>query len=423
MKAQNTFKKRAFFILILALFIGYNSNSQENTKQNIEFKGIVRNATNNKPLAYVDIHVKNTNIGTISNAEGEFLLKVPHAHSNKTLVISILGYKKKEIKLSNLNESINKIDLEVSIIELGGINLYSPKDAISIVQATLNNKGKHNFDDQATMTAFYRETIKKRRKNASLSEAVIQIHNQPKRSIKNDAIELIKSRKNTNYSRLDTLALKLQGGPFSNLHTNIIKYPEYIFSNEDFQYYDFSFAESTQINKNLIYVVNFKQKKNVITPLYFGKLYIDAETLALTSATFSLNVENKELTSKMYVRKKPRKVDVYPLEATYKVNYRTQNGKWHYAYSNILLTFKVNWKGKLFNNVYTLNSEMAITDWKINTSEIAKNKDNLIRPNTILIDATSGFSDSEFWGEYNIIEPEKSIETAIKKIQKQLKRT
>ena len=120
---------------------------------------------------------------------------------------------------------------------------------------------------------------------------------------------------------------------------------------------------------------------------------------------------------------KPKKVDVYPTEATYRVNYRTQNNKWHYAYSNILLTFKVNWKGKLFNSIYTLNSEMAITDWEISDSKITKTKEKMIRPTTILADEASGFSDPRFWGEYNIIEPEKSIESAIAKIKKQLKRT
>ena len=44
-------------------------------------------------------------------------------------------------------------------------------------------------------------------------------------------------------------------------------------------------------------------------------------------------------------------------------------------------------------------------------------------PSTILIDEATGFSDSEFWGEYNIIEPEKSIESAIEKISKQLEKS
>jgi hypothetical protein len=169
--------------------------------------------------------------------------------------------------------------------------------------------------------------------------------------------------------------------------------------------------------------VKFKQKEDNGVPLYYGKLYIDSETLALTNAVYGLNVSNRELSSRIYVRKKPRKAEVYPTEAKYRVNYRTTNGKWHYAYSNISLTFKVNWKGKLFNNTYTLSSEMAITDWEIYDTKLAKIRSKLIRPSTILSEKASGFSDPRFWGAYNIIEPEKSIESAIKKIQKQLKRT
>jgi len=45
-----------------------------------------------------------------------------------------------------------------------------------------------------------------------------------------------------------------------------------------------------------------------------------------------------------------------------------------------------------------------------------------LRTSVIMSDKTLGFSDPEFWGEYNVIEPEKSIETAIKKIKKQLKK-
>jgi hypothetical protein len=39
-----------------------------------------------------------------------------------------------------------------------------------------------------------------------------------------------------------------------------------------------------------------------------------------------------------------------------------------------------------------------------------------------MMDKASGFSDPDFWGAYNVIEPEKSIEFAIKKIKKQLKK-
>ena len=65
---------------------------------------------------------------------------------------------------------------------------------------------------------------------------------------------------------------------------------------------------------------------------------------------------------------------------------------------------------------------MAVTDWKKNmTKQLPKAKDRM-KSSIILNDEAIGFSDPDFWGEYNIIEPEKSIESAIKKIQRQLRR-
>ena len=46
-----------------------------------------------------------------------------------------------------------------------------------------------------------------------------------------------------------------------------------------------------------------------------------------------------------------------------------------------------------------------------------------LRSNVVLTDQLTGFADPEFWGEYNVIEPEKPIEMAIKKIHKKLEKT
>jgi hypothetical protein len=411
------------FLLVFSLNSQATSLFQEpiqEIQKNKEFKGHVLDNKTKEPLAYVDINISGTNIGTITNNEGEFLLKVPSDYLDKTIQVSILGYTKKEIPIESLKNEDTKILMEVSITELENVNVYGIKDAEALVRATLNRKSEFYDNDNAKMTAFYRETIKKRNKNASLSEAVLTIYKQPYSNNKHDDVSLLKSRKSTDYSKLDTLALKLQGGPFSTLYTDIIKYPEYIFDRGNLSNYQFTFDASTELNNRLVYVVNFKQKINNNEPLYYGKLYIDSQTLALTSAVYNLNIEDKDLASEMFVRKKPNKVKVYPTVASYRVDYRTKNGKWHYGYGKIQLTFKVNWKHKLFNSEYTLSSEMAITDWK-KTDETNYLGEKL-SPRVILNEKASGFSDPEFWGEYNIIEPEKSIENAIKKINKQLEK-
>ena len=412
-------------LLMLFVFLVFGQHSyalayQDTSQSFNEYKGYVIGNDTRKPLVFADISVVNTNISTITNKEGEFTLKVPKSLSSNSITISFLGYETKEISQERLKGKNNAIALNVITTQLSQVNINVPKDARALVKASLENRREKYINDKTLMTAFYRETIKKRNKNASLAEAVVKIYKEPYATSKSDAIELVKSRKNTNYSRLDTLAVKLQGGPFSTLYSDIVKYQDYLFYNEFFEYYNFSFGNSTQINDRQVYVVNFEQQANIVTPLYRGKLYIDAETFALVSANYSLNVENKDEAVKLFLRKKPRMVRVEPEEASYRVDYKsTPDGKWYYSYSNVQLAFRVKWRKKLFSSIYTLNIEMAVTDWT-NNFTTSLNKDNRLKPTVILSDEASGFSDPEFWGEYNIIEPEKSIESAIKKISRQL---
>ena len=148
------------------------------------------------------------------------------------------------------------------------------------------------------MMAFYRETIKKRRRNVSLAEAVITVNKESYDSFKSDKIALFKSRKSTDYSKLDTIALKLQGGPLNALYVDVMKYPDYFLNYEDFDKYKFTFDEPTIINDELVYVINFKQTKaQEDDPLYFGTLYINSNTMALTNAIYNLNVENRAAAS------------------------------------------------------------------------------------------------------------------------------
>jgi hypothetical protein len=60
---------------------------------------------------------------------------------------------------------------------------------------------------------------------------------------------------------------------------------------------------------------------------------------------------------------------------------------------------------------------MAVTDWKKSDKKEPGSTQKL-NSNVIMSDKVSSLSDPDFWGAYNIIEPEKSIETAIRKIQK-----
>ncbi|MDF0717581.1 carboxypeptidase-like regulatory domain-containing protein [Muricauda sp. 334s03] len=395
---------------------------QNNAIDYNEYSGEVKEESSNKSLVFATLTVEGTNISTITNTEGNFLLKVPKQFIDKNIVVSFLGYKTKMVPISSLKPEKNEISLEVSVTQLSEININAPKDALALVRETLKNRDENYFKDPALMTAFYRETIKRRRRNVSLAEAVVNIYKTPYDIGRDDAVELYKARKSTDYSKLDTVALKLQGGPYNTLYVDLMKYPEYIFSEESLLNYKFTFDRSTTTNDRLIYVIRFNQLENVLEPLYQGELYIDVENKVLTGAIFSLNITDQEQAAQLFVRRKPARVDVWPTEVSYRVDYREKDGKWYYGYSSVFMEFKVDWEDKWFNSQYSMTAEMAITDWEsVSRTERPKYRQR-IKKSIILSDEASGFSDPDFWGEYNIIEPEKSIESAIRKIQRQLRR-
>ena len=414
-----------FLILIAANVqptIASDVNILSEKQEYKQYEGRVIDKRNGEPLIFATITVDANNISTVTNNEGDFILKVPTALTTGTVSFSFLGYKTKKVNLADLSPTGNTISLEASVIQLSEVDVNFPSDAEKLVKTALRKKEENYFTNKTVMTAFYRETIKKRKRNVSLSEAVVNLYKASYATGSTDQVELFKARKSTNYNKLDTVALKLQGGPFSTLYLDIVKYPEFIFAPDRIQYYDFAFDAPTEINGKTIYIVNFKQKDYVESPLYYGKLFIDAQTLAITSAVYNLNVKNRSLASELFVKKKPSKVNVYPTLAAYRVDYREKDGKWYYGYSNVKLTFKVNKRRRLFNSIYSLSSEMAITDWELNTTNQAATPDKRLKPTVVISDQASGFSDPEFWGALNVIEPEKSIESAINKIKKQLKR-
>ncbi|CAI8188768.1 MAG: Uncharacterised protein [SAR116 cluster bacterium] len=421
-------KKSLYLAACLLLGLGWLStnqlhaqeNSSESKTQFTEFKGTVLDAQTKKPLVFATISLEGTNASTISNSQGDYLLKVPNTLLNKAVVVSFLGYESIRVLLDPDKAGDFDLALQETAIALNEVDVVVPKDAKTLVQETLAKKGENYFDSPTKMTAFYRETIKKRRKNVSLSEAVVNVYKSAYNSEKEDDISLYKARKSTDYSKLDTLALKLQGGPFNTLYVDVMKYPEYLFSEDYIDSYRFSYGSSTRIDDQLVYLVNFEPLNSSSETLFKGTLYIDITHKILTSALFSMDLKDPKAAARLFVKRKPKNANVWPTEVSYRVDYREKEGKWYYGYSNLLLSFKIDWDDKLFNSVYSLQCEMAITDWKNSQrSELPKRKD-LIKKSIILTDEAIGFSDPDFWGDYNIIEPEKSIENAIRKIRRQL---
>jgi len=387
----------------------------------IEFRGTVVDKTTRTPLAFAGISVAGTNMTTVTNTEGEFSLKILTSVAQPKIRVQYIGFMSETVTLEELTKNKNRIELTPRTVELPEVSVISI-DAEELMRSVFEKVSDNYATNTTQMTAFYRETIKNNSSYVSLSEAVLDVLKEPAGSYKNDVARFYKARKKVDYNKLDTLIFKLMGGPYNSLNLDVIKHPEYVFTEDVFKNYVFTFERSTHLDNQLIYIINFTQNSSVPDPYYHGKIYVDAKTLAIKSMTFSLNLDNKEAAASLFIVKKPLNARVVPVVADYRIDYAEKDGKWYYNYSRIELALKIIWKKKLFHTTYHSTIEMAVTDWNLPDDPKAFRHGERLKPNVIVSDEPIGFKDPEFWGDFNVIEPEKSIETAIKKIKKQMEK-
>ena len=415
---MKTFKHVSLIAVVLLLAFtaqtasaGNLSGKKKNDQQNlVTIKGKVIDAESRAPLVFATVAVKESNVAIITNIDGEFTLKVGDLATSKSLEISFLGYKNKTIPLSDLKDNgyKNVIALEIAPIPIKEI-IVKPLDPISIVEKAISNINKNYESVPNLMTAFYMETIRKNRSYVSIGEAVVEIFKAPYNSdIRFDGAKIYKGRKSSDVEKMDTVLFKLQGGPVSVLELDLVKNNESILTREAMQNYNYSLTGVIEIDNKPHYVIDFIQKPSVEMPLFMGILYIEMDSYAVTEAEFGFNLSNKEAASSIFIRKKPLGMKVTPEIATYRTKYREQGGKWHFAYSRAEVKFKVNWNKKLFHTYYTTMSEIAVTDRT--DQEVIKfaGKDK-IKYTDVFSEKVGAFTDKEFWGDYNVIEPDQSI--------------
>jgi hypothetical protein len=383
-------------------------------------KGLVLDETSGKPLSYASILVEGTNMASVTNSDGEFVLKVPEHLKDHYILITYIGFQNARLSISSFSNEIKRVPMKIAEVGLSEVKIVF-KDATELMHSVFDLKKENYVTEPTLMTAFYRETIKLKKNYVSLLEAVVDVYKYPISSDKDDLASLYKVRKQTDFTKVDTLVLKLSGGPYNTLYLDVMKNLEYTFTRQIFSNFDFKTLPTTMVDNRPVYVVEFKQKPYVTEPMFYGKLYVDAANLAMFSATFDMNLDDVEKATSLFVLSKPDAANVAVTKAHYKVNYLLRDGKWYMSYGRAEMNFRVNWKHKFFNSTYETIFEMAVTDWKPDTGGKWARSHDKLRPDVVVADETSGFSDTDFWGVENIIEPDKSIETAIGKIQKSLK--
>jgi len=381
-------------------------------KPYFEISGKIRDQETGEALSYVSISLADRPVGTISNADGNFLLKLPLEDKRDTVIVSTVGYARMK-KLAGEFRKEEVIDLQPVSVKIREIKIKAV--SVTEILGNFREKIRENYaSGNQLLTGFYRETLKQDEEYINVSEAVLEILKAPYDAIsRNDKVHLLKARKSPEVRPFHWVNFKLQGGPRTIIMLDVVKTMETFLDPGFADYYHYSVQQVIWYKNHPVYVIRFRPVKGANIPCFEGEMYIEKESYALLYARFALDDAGLELTGQSFIIKKPGGFRVKPLFVRYQIDFSEFEGLWHLHTAHASIAFKVRSRNDRVNSVFHSVSDLLVTEVDQTDLKRFPVKD-LFSVNDIFAEFTQDY-DEDFWENYNIIEPDEDLQLAIRR--------
>jgi hypothetical protein len=414
---MKTLFKSIGFLLLLTFLSSMQFEAVASDVEYYTINGIVKDSQTKKKLEYVSVSIPGSSTSTISNVEGEFSLKVKVSADAKEMEISHVGYLSSRIPISK-SEQTKTYYLQPNAYLLKEV-VVQPEFARSLVEKAVS-KIETNYSPASNMfNCFYRETVQKGKRYIQVSEAILNLYKEPySKGIDKDRVRIFKGRKLVSQNQKDTLAVKLMGGPYMSVLLDVVKNKDILLDKEMLSSYTYTLEDPVNLDNRPQYVISFRPAVVLPYALYFGKYYIDKETLTFSRVEFSLDLRDRDKAITQILVKKPLGLRFKPLDVNFLITYKVQNGISYMNYIRTESQFNCDWKKRLFKSKYTVLSEVVATERDDAPKESIPYKESF-KYDQAFTDKVSDFSDNDFWGGYNVIAPTESLLEGLNKLKKQ----
>ena len=397
-------------LLLMAALVGQ--------AQKVVISGTVTNAENNDLVPQASVSDPRSGISVVTNDDGFFTLKVDAAP--EVIVVSHLGYKTKKMRVNSNRLEDLVVKLSPTSISLSEIVVWTenPRDLVNIAISKI----PENYSKSPQLyNCFYRETAMKRNHYVYVAEGVVDMYKTAyDKANYRDKVAIIKGRRLLSPKQNDTLTVKVMGGPVQPIQLDIAKNLDFLLNPEDLANYRFTMLPMATIDDRVQYVVQISPDNVLPYALYYGKLYIDRETLAFTRAELELDMSDRAKATQYMLVRKPSGVRFKPKEMSCLIDYKYENGLTTISYIRNTFRFNCDWKKRLLATNFTAINEMVITDRTDQDVHPIPRRDSFGERES-LYDQAQFFEESDFWKGYNIIKPTESLEDAVDKLKKRTK--
>lgn len=370
-------------------------------------------------LPYVSLKI-GKQIATMTNADGEFLVKYPDAIHNDSLTISSIGYKNLKFSLSELHKDM-KIRLTPSVVNLKEI-IIRPVSAESIIRQAIKNIPE-NYDTRPfEMKGFYRETGKVDTSYLSFAEASLNILSEGYKE--NSGKDKIVINKERNLKKLgekevnNPLNMTIDGTPYAIIANDMAKNPVRILGRDYLKKYKFKIAGSVTINGEEAYLITFDQRDDLEEALYKGKMVILKSSYAIVSTDFALSPKGIAYAKAdiSFIARPVYSLLGYSfrkLNEEFSERYVKINDKWYPYFYKISAVHHLKAKYKHLEGTLSVNAELFIS--KVNIPPQG-NYEKIMSRGYVFKNYVTTYKD-DYWGDYNFIKPTNSLKELAEKLQ------
>jgi hypothetical protein len=288
-------KKLVFILLGLCILLSRLWAIDYGSQETIVV-GDVYDAYTGEALPNVNIYIQGTTIGTMSNAEGMFLLR-GYIDRQRTMVVSAVGYNTERVRIEAGQQVGIDVALKEKVGNLGDVFVYPGANPAlplmdNVRRHKQNNERVANLDQANTLTALYVSDIQSNHLQRNLWKSL-----QAGMLQQEDSTFLIPLYWRQQYAdQIEEKATLLTLTDYQVLLNQLQSYCNFYDNNVNIlsasllsplaasgnTYYNYYLADSVLTDKEKHYLVHFRSK-NVFYPTFNGEMLIDSATYALRS--------------------------------------------------------------------------------------------------------------------------------------------
>ncbi len=459
--------------ILKVTFLLFTLTGSLQAQENLRIRGKVVDAATGKIIPFVTVQIKGVPLGSITEEDGKFAVKIPLEYARDTLIFSSVGYEKLEYAIADLKEEVeNLISLTEAVMELEEVTVTrgKKKKPLKLLKEAID-KIPQNFQTEThTFDAYYRERIIENGATIKFADAATtfqqngytgevskrggrkvwrnyysstrtgirlggsqgmfnyvpagsRLHDHFSVNWKTDRVKIHDARASLNLTR-EKMQANIEGGPLSTLGKDLARNLDLFMHKKKHKKYVYELFETPDEQGTWYYVVKFKPKKAPATLLWIRERRAKDKLISrlnILSGEVWIEQDNMAISKMRYSVQNNYRRHICNLQENeikhygYEVetNYQQIDGKWQLK--DILRKDEFIFKDTITDKTtpYATITELTVTNPKSDLKEVPARENFLNVTENSLYEYPLEYN-PDFWEAYEAKVPMARLDEALR---------